>query len=163
MSTFHCTFPVAGPAFPYLLLAAAFTEELTDVHGSTGLGAACAVQRRFIAGIIGMPSPLFVVVQCIRAKQCTHAISQLLNSCSAIAVLHICAMLTKMRTAVLSIWLSVMLVECRKLYSQRPTSSLLGMQTIVSVVGIWVLDVCFLVAGFEYMRHQPGYVLWPAQ
>ena len=55
------------------------------------------------------------------------------------------------------------MVMCRQLYKQRPTSSLLGVQTIVSVVGIWVLDVCFLLAGFEYMRHQPGYVLWPAQ
>ncbi|KAL3158258.1 hypothetical protein ABBQ38_010509 [Trebouxia sp. C0009 RCD-2024] len=51
----------------------------------------------------------------------------------------------------------------KKLYSGRPTSSLLGARTIVSVVGIWVLDVAFVVAALEYMRHQPGYVLWPAQ
>lgn len=52
---------------------------------------------------------------------------------------------------------------CRRLYGGRPTSSLLGGQTIVSLVGIWVLDVGFLVAAFEFMRRQPGYVLWPAE
>lgn len=55
------------------------------------------------------------------------------------------------------------MMVCRQLYRQRPTSSLLGVQTIVSVAGIWVIDVCFLLAGFEYMRHQPGYVVWPAE
>ena len=52
---------------------------------------------------------------------------------------------------------------CRKLSKERPTSSLLGLQTLVSVLGIWLLDIFFLVAAFKFMHRQPGYIPWPAE
>ncbi|KAL0038469.1 hypothetical protein WJX77_007492 [Trebouxia sp. C0004] len=50
----------------------------------------------------------------------------------------------------------------KKLGRERPSSSLLGIQTMVSLLGIWILNVFFLVAAFCFMRNQAGYVLWPA-
>lgn len=40
---------------------------------------------------------------------------------------------------------------------------MLGVQTLVSVLGIWVIDIFFLVAAFKLMHHQAGYVSWPAE
>ncbi|DBB17796.1 TPA: hypothetical protein ACH3X3_002824 [Trebouxia sp. C0006] len=50
----------------------------------------------------------------------------------------------------------------KKLGRERPSSSLLGIQTMVSLLGIWILNVLFLVAALCFMRNQAGYVLWPA-
>jgi cation-transporting ATPase 13A3/4/5 len=45
----------------------------------------------------------------------------------------------------------------------RPTSSLLGPLNVASVVGIWGINLVFLVGALCFMHTQTGYVKWPAR
>lgn len=45
----------------------------------------------------------------------------------------------------------------------RPTSSLLGPQNVASVLGLWIVNVLFVLINLSYMHIQPDYVKWPAK
>ncbi|EFJ32188.1 hypothetical protein SELMODRAFT_439526 [Selaginella moellendorffii] len=49
-----------------------------------------------------------------------------------------------------------------KLGKDRPTSSLLGAENVASVLGIWIINLCFLIAAVVMMANDPNYVKWPA-
>ncbi|KAH9540758.1 hypothetical protein CY35_14G023000 [Sphagnum magellanicum] len=49
-----------------------------------------------------------------------------------------------------------------KLGKVRPTSSLLGPLNVASVVGVWGINIVFLVGALRFMHTQTGYVKWPA-
>jgi magnesium-transporting ATPase (P-type) len=49
-----------------------------------------------------------------------------------------------------------------KLGKVRPTSSLLGPLNVASVVGVWGINLVFLVGALCFMHTQTGYVKWPA-
>jgi hypothetical protein len=50
-----------------------------------------------------------------------------------------------------------------KLGKVRPTSSLLGPLNVASVVGVWGINLVFLVGALCFMHTQTGYVKWPAR
>ncbi|KAJ7563253.1 hypothetical protein O6H91_03G102700 [Diphasiastrum complanatum] len=50
-----------------------------------------------------------------------------------------------------------------KLGKSRPTSSLLAPSTIASTVGVWALNLLFLVGAVTFMAQQKEYVKWPAK
>jgi predicted P-type ATPase len=66
--------------------------------------------------------------------------------------------------AVLSLGYSMNLSNPQKKLSQiRPTSSLLGPQNVASVLGLWIVNVLFVLINLSYMHIQPDYVKWPAK
>jgi hypothetical protein len=54
-------------------------------------------------------------------------------------------------------------VTCSWLLQIRPTSSLLGPQNVASVLGLWIVNVLFVLINLSYMHIQPDYVKWPAK
>nr|PNR41660.1 hypothetical protein PHYPA_019065 [Physcomitrium patens] len=49
-----------------------------------------------------------------------------------------------------------------KLAKMRPTSSLLGPLNVASVVGVWVINLLYLVGALNFMVNHADYVKWPA-
>ncbi|KAG0585432.1 hypothetical protein KC19_2G011200 [Ceratodon purpureus] len=49
-----------------------------------------------------------------------------------------------------------------KLAKVRPTSSLLGPQNVASVVGVWVINLLYLIGALGFMVSHTDYVKWPA-
>ena len=45
----------------------------------------------------------------------------------------------------------------------RPTSSLLGPQNVASALGMWIINLVFVLSALSFMTAQPGYVKWPAK
>ncbi|KAJ7537387.1 hypothetical protein O6H91_11G004100 [Diphasiastrum complanatum] len=50
-----------------------------------------------------------------------------------------------------------------KLNKIRPTSSLLGPINVASVLGMWIINLCFFVGAVCFMSSQKEYVKWPAK
>jgi len=48
------------------------------------------------------------------------------------------------------------------LAKDRPTSSLLGPLNVTSVVGVWVINLLYLVGALRFMATHAGYIRWPA-
>lgn len=44
----------------------------------------------------------------------------------------------------------------------RPTSSLLGPLNVASVVGVWIINLMYLVGALRFMVNHVDYVKWPA-
>ncbi|BBN19120.1 hypothetical protein MPTK1_8g08050 [Marchantia polymorpha subsp. ruderalis] len=51
----------------------------------------------------------------------------------------------------------------KRLSKERPTSSLLSPQTVASTLGIWIMNIIFLIIAIVYMKNLHGYVPWPAK
>ena len=45
---------------------------------------------------------------------------------------------------------------------ERPTSSLLGAETVASVMGMQLINIAFMALAFGLVTADPGYVPWPA-
>lgn len=48
------------------------------------------------------------------------------------------------------------------IWQVRPTSSLLGPLNVTSVVGVWVINLLYLVGALGFMVSHVDYVKWPA-
>jgi hypothetical protein len=50
-----------------------------------------------------------------------------------------------------------------KLGKERPTSSLLSVTNISSILGSFLINLLFLIGALSFMASQTDYVRWPAQ
>ena len=67
---------------------------------------------------------------------------------------------------VIVVWLTIAMSKSKpraELSSYRPTSSLLGFTTVVSVFGQHLINVAVLVTALVLMRGTEGYIQWPAE
>ncbi|BBN18845.1 hypothetical protein MPTK1_8g05990 [Marchantia polymorpha subsp. ruderalis] len=51
----------------------------------------------------------------------------------------------------------------RKLGKMRPTSSLIGAMNTGSILGVWIINIVFMIGALLLMNREPGYVKWPAK
>lgn len=66
--------------------------------------------------------------------------------------------------AVISLSICITLTSPRKkLIKNRPTSSLLGITTVASIVGYFILSLIFLISGLTMMSNHEYYQRWPSK